>query len=69
MTIKEIVVTKDAFEIKLIDGKLETHSIQSYKFSNKFPEQGGTGQKRNSFESGEMKDYLLVTYDDSHLMV
>lgn len=69
MVIQEILVSKDAFEIKLTDSESETHFIQSYKFSDKFPEQGGTGKKRNSFETGEMKDYLLVTYDDTHLMV
>lgn len=69
MIIKEILITDEAFEIRLVDNKYETHTIQSYKFSDKFPEQGGTEQKRNSFESGEMKDYLLVTYDETHLMV
>lgn len=69
MKIEDILVSKDSFEIKLIDRNLETHLIQSYRFSDKFPEQGGTGKKRNSFETGEMKDYLLVTYDDTHLMV
>ncbi len=69
MVIHEILVSKDAFEIKLTDSESETHFIQSYKFSDKFPEQGGTDKKRNSFETGEMKDYLLVTYDDTHLMV
>ena len=43
--------------------------IKSYKFSDSFPEQSGTNQKRNLFETGEMKDYLLVTYDETHLMV
>ena len=69
MTVKEILVSKDTFDIKLFDSKSETHLIQSYKFSDKFPEQGGTGKKRNSYETGEMKDYLLVTYDDSYLKV
>lgn len=69
MTIKEMVVSNDAFEIELIDSKLETHLIQSYKFSDKFPEQGGTGEKRKSYETGEMKDYLLVTYHETHLIV
>ncbi len=69
MTIKEITVSKDAFEIKLIDKESKSHTIKSYKFSDKFPEQGGTGQKRNSYETGEMKDYLLITYDETHLMV
>ena len=69
MTIEEIFVSKDAFEIKLIDDKSKKHSIKSFKFSEKFPEQCGTGKKRNSYEIGEMKDYLLVTYDETHLKV
>lgn len=69
MTIKDFRVSKETFEIELVDSKSESHFIQSYKHSEKFPEQGGTGEKRNSFETGEMKDYLLVTYDDTHLMV
>lgn len=69
MTIKELILSKDDFEIGLVDSNLETHSIKSYKFSDKFPEQGGTGEKRNSYEIGEMKDYLLITYDETHLRV
>ena len=69
MTIKQITVSKDTFEIQLIDNQSKMHTIKSYKFSDKFPELGGTGQKRNSFETGEMKDYLLVTYDETHLKV
>ena len=69
MTIQKIHVSKDFFEIELIDSKSETHLIQSYKFSDKVPEQGGTGKKRNSYETGEMKDYLLVTYEETHLKV
>ena len=69
MTIKEFFITDDAFEIILVDNRNKTHTIQSYKSSDKFPEQGGTGKKRNSFESGKMRDYLLVTYDETHLMV
>ncbi|MBR2900905.1 MAG: hypothetical protein IKC39_01535 [Clostridia bacterium] len=69
MTVKEFIVTNDSFEIRLVDSEYEPHIIQSYKFSAKFPEQGGTGKKRNSFETGEMKDYLLVTFDDTYLMV
>ncbi len=67
--IKEIVVLKESIEIILIDSHEILHSIISYKYSDKFPEQGGTGRKRNSFEIGEMKDYWLVTYDETHLMV
>lgn len=69
MIIKKITVSKDTFEIQLVDSKSEPHFIQSYKHSEKFPEQGGTGKKRNSFKIGEMKDYLLVTYDETQLKV
>lgn len=55
--IKEIVVLKESIEIILVDSHEMLHSIKSYKYSGKFPEQGGTGRKRNSFEIGEMKDY------------
>ncbi|MBQ9779837.1 MAG: hypothetical protein IJW00_02715 [Clostridia bacterium] len=69
MTIKEVTVSKDSIEIALIDNHGKTHLIHSYKYSEKFPEQGGTGKKRNSFETGEMKDYWLITYDGTHLKV
>ena len=69
MTIKEVMVSKEIFEIILVDNHEKIHSIKSYKYSEKFPEQGGTGKKRNSFETGEMKDYWLVTYDETHLKV
>jgi len=69
MTIKNIDFTKESIEIKLIDSQNNIHYINSYKFSDKFPELGGTGQKRNSFENGEMSDYWLITYDETHLRV
>ena len=69
MTIKEVAVSKESIKIALIDNHGKTHSIRSYKYSEKFPEQGGTGKKRNSFEKGEMKDYWLITYDGTHLKV
>lgn len=59
MTIKEIRVSKEAFEIELVGSKSDSHFIQSYMHSERFPEQDGTGK---------MKDYLLVTYDDTHLL-
>ena len=69
MTIQKVMISKESIEIILIDSHETLHSIKSYKHSEKFPEQGGTGKKRNSFEAGEMKDYWLVTYDETHLMV
>ena len=69
MTIKEVEVTEESIKIMLVDSYETLHSIESYKCSDKFPEQGGTGKKRNSFETGEMKDYWLVIYDETHLKV
>ena len=69
ITIQEVVLSKESIEIMLVDDHETFHSIKSYKHSDKFPEQGGTGKKRNSFEAGEMKDYWLVTYDETHLKV
>ena len=69
MTIQEVVLSKESIEIMLVDSHKKFHSIKSYKYSDKFPEQGGTGKKRNSFEVGDMKDYWLVTYDETHLKV
>ena len=69
MTIQEVVISKESIEIMLVDSYETLHSIKSYKYSDKFPEQRRTGKKRNSFEVGEMKDYWLITYDETHLMV
>ena len=69
MTVQAVDVSEDSIEITLIDSCDKLHSIKSYKSSDKFPEQGGTGKKRNSFEDGRMSDYWLVTYDETHLKV
>ena len=69
MTIKEVALSQESIEIILVDSYGELHYIKSYKHSDKFPEQGGTGKKRNSFEDGKMSDYWLVTYDETHLKV
>lgn len=69
MSIKDICLSKDSIEIILLDSNEKEHFIQSYKFSEKFPEQAGTGQKRNSYDEGEMKDYWLVTYNKTVLKV
>ena len=53
----------------LVDSYDKLHYIKSYKCSDQFPEQGGAGKKRNSFEDGKMSDYWLVTYDETHLKV
>lgn len=69
MTVESIHVSADTFELRCIDANAHVHTLQSYQFSDAFPERGGTGQKRRSFTTGEMKDYWLVTYDETHLMV
>lgn len=69
MTIKDVVVLKESIEILLVDSCEMIHTIKSYKYSDKFPEEGGTGKKSNSFDTGEMKDYWLVTYDKTYLKV
>lgn len=69
MTIKEVIISEESIEILLAGNDETTHCISSCKYSEKFPEQGGTRKKRNSFETGEMKDYWLVTYDETDLMV
>ena len=69
MKVKSVLVSEESIEISLLDSCEALHSIKSYKYSDKFPEQGGTGKKRNSYEMGEMKDYWLITYDGTHLMI
>ena len=69
MTVKEAVVSKESIELILADSHEKLHRLKSYQYSDKFPEQGGTGKKRNSFENGKMSDYWLVTYDETHLKV
>ena len=69
MTIKEVVLRKESIEILLIDSCETVHSIKSYKFSDKFPEEGGTAKKRASFKTGHIKDYWLLTYDETYLKV
>ena len=69
MTVKGVEVAEERIEITLIDSYDKLHSIKSYKYSDKFPEQSGTCKKRNSFEYGKMSDYWLVTYDETHLKV
>lgn len=69
MTIRDIVLLKESIEIVLVDSNNEVHSIKSFISSEKFPEQGGTQVKRKSFDTGEMKDYWFVTYDETVLKV
>ena len=69
MKIKDVLVSKEEIEIILVDSHQTTHILKSFKYSDRFPEQGESGKKRNSFETGEMKEYWLVTYDGTHLKV
>ena len=69
MSITKVVLSKDSVEFIVTDSDKHVHSIKSYKYSEAFPERGGTHKKRNSYDTGEMKDYWLVTYDDTELKV
>lgn len=63
--IADIEVQEHALKIQLSGG----HILETFRKSDKFPEQGGTRKKRVSYESGVMADYWLVIYDETHLMV
>ena len=69
MSIYYIELGEKNIYITLIDENYNVCSIKSYKESDDFPEQGGTGKKRKSFENGKMEDYWLVIYDGTDLMV
>lgn len=69
LIISGIKLTDTEIIINLKDSSLEEYTICSYKYSDCFPEQAGTGKKRNSFDSGTMKDYWLVTYDGTVLSI
>lgn len=67
--IKDLILDDTNITITLLDNLKHEHTIFTAQFCNKFPEQGGTGKKRKSFENGKMSDYWLVIYDGSHLSV
>lgn len=69
LIVSGIKLTDTEIIINLEDSSLQEYTICSYKYSDYFPEQGGTKKKRNSFDSGTMKDYWLVTYDGTVLSV
>lgn len=69
LIISGIKLTDTEIVINLKNSNLEEYTICSYKYSDYFPEQAGTGKKRNSFDSGTMKDYWLVTYDGTVLII
>ncbi|MBQ7776441.1 MAG: hypothetical protein IJ379_11040 [Lachnospiraceae bacterium] len=68
-TIQDISLAEDELHIVLTQKAGDEHFIHTQKLSNKFPEQGGTGKKRNSYDKGVMEDYWLVIYDTTELMV
>ena len=66
--IRDIKLSAHSFGLTLEkDG--EKHILFTEKYSERFPEQGGTGKKRNSYDKGEMKDCWLVIYDGTELCV
>lgn len=67
--IYDIQLTDTEITINFKNSTSAENTLCSYKYSDKFPEQGGTKRKRNSFENGTMKDYWLVTYDGTVLSV
>lgn len=67
--IYDIQLTDTEITINFQNSSSTENTLCSYKYSDKFPEQGGTKKKRNSFENGTMKDYWLVTYDGTVLSV
>ncbi|MGN1411074.1 MAG: hypothetical protein ACI4WH_01010 [Oscillospiraceae bacterium] len=67
--IKDISLTDTHLKILLLDKTLKEHTIYTSQVCDKFPEQGGTGKKRKSFEDGKMSDYWLVIYDGTELSV
>ncbi len=69
LIIRDIALFDDRLTIELSDSNGKAHTIHTQKYSCKFPEQGGTGKKRNSYESGKMEDYWLVIYDKTDLFV
>ena len=45
------------------------HTLETFRKSDKFPEQAGTGVKRLSYKTGCMSDYWLIIYDETYLSV
>lgn len=69
MSIYRIELGEEKINITLKDKNFNFYNIKTYKESDEFPEQGGTGIKRMSFENGKMEDYWLVIYDGTDLIV
>lgn len=67
--ILDIQLSEDDLTILLQGQDSITHTICTHKMSDKFPEQGGTGKKGNSYDSGCMEEYWLVIYDGTELSV
>lgn len=69
LLIEKIQLDNENIFITIGNGENISHMLCSHKYSDSFPEQGGTRKKRNSFEDGVMSDYWLVTYDETILKV
>jgi hypothetical protein len=67
--ITNISLTDTTLEISAVDENSLKHTIYTAQFCEKFPEMGGTGKKRKSFEDGKMSDYWLIIYDGTELAV
>lgn len=67
--IDNINFTDTEITINFKNNNFGENTLCSYKYSDKFPEQGGTRKRRNSFENGVMKDYWLVIYDKTVLSI
>lgn len=67
--IKDIQLSHDDLSITLSEDHSVTHTICTHKMSDQFPEQGGTGKKRNSYDNGSMEEYWMVIYDGTELSV
>lgn len=67
--IKDVHLSDTDLKIVLSDVTSKEHTIYTAQSCDKFPEQGGTGKKRKSFESGKMSDYWLIIYDGTDLHV
>lgn len=69
LMIQDIQLSTDELTITATDKNSVTHMIHTQKMSDKFPEQGGTGKRRKSYEDGSMEEYWLVIYDGTELSV
>lgn len=67
--ISEVILAENDLTITFLREDSVIHTLNTKKASNKFPEQGGTGKKRKSYEKGSMGEYWLVIYDGTELSI